>query len=158
MIAGLVRSLEDAQRARVLARFREAARSLESSGMERAALLSEAVAYFRLGIACPFLESESCGIHPHRPSACRDYLVTSPAYMCSEPMVQPVSILPMRRRVSECLSDVAGQLLGWGRIMIPLVRSLDWAAEHEAEGRRSWDAEFLKALLRVQLWGTSRRR
>jgi Fe-S-cluster containining protein len=158
MIAGMVRSLEEPQRARVLARFRDAAASLASNGMEGAALLSEAVAYFRLGIACPFLESESCGIHPHRPSACRDYLVTSPAYMCSEPMVHPVSILPVRRRISECLSDIAGRLLGWGRIMIPLVRSLEWAAEHEAEGKRSWDADFLKSLLREQLLSTLRRR
>jgi hypothetical protein len=35
------------------------------------------VRYFLQGVACPFLEAESCGIHPDRPLACREYLVTS---------------------------------------------------------------------------------
>lgn len=37
-------------------------------------------AYFRLAIACPFLEDESCSIHPDRPMCCREYLTrASPA-------------------------------------------------------------------------------
>ncbi len=41
--------------------------------------------YFLLGIPCPFLEQESCSIHPQRPLACREYLVTSPAARCAKP-------------------------------------------------------------------------
>ena len=33
-------------------------------------------------IACPFLEDESCSIHPQRPVSCREFLVTSPAENC----------------------------------------------------------------------------
>jgi Fe-S-cluster containining protein len=41
------------------------------------------LAYFRAGVACPFLEDESCSIHPDRPLVCREYLVTSPPAACS---------------------------------------------------------------------------
>ena len=41
--------------------------------------------YFKHGIACPFLEDESCSIHPDRPMACREYLVSSPAENCRAP-------------------------------------------------------------------------
>ncbi len=41
--------------------------------------------YFHLGIACPFLEDESCSIHADRPISCREYLVTSPAVNCADP-------------------------------------------------------------------------
>lgn len=40
--------------------------------------------YFRLGIACPFLENESCSIYADRPVDCRQYLVVSPARHCAE--------------------------------------------------------------------------
>jgi hypothetical protein len=41
--------------------------------------------YFKLGIACPFLEDESCSIHPDRPMACREYLVSSRPENCRSP-------------------------------------------------------------------------
>jgi Fe-S-cluster containining protein len=41
------------------------------------------LAYFALRIPCPFLEQESCSIHPDRPLVCREYLVTSPAAACA---------------------------------------------------------------------------
>ena len=43
------------------------------------------LAYFKFGIACPFLEDESCSIHPDRPMACREHLVSSPAENCRTP-------------------------------------------------------------------------
>ena len=36
-----------------------------------------AVEYLGQGIACPFLEAESSSIHPDRPIACREYLVST---------------------------------------------------------------------------------
>ena len=44
---------------------------------------------------CPFLEEESCSIHPDRPLVCREYLVTSPAELCAGPTqegVTPVAV------------------------------------------------------------------
>ena len=40
--------------------------------------------YFHLGIACPFLEDESCSIYADRPVDCRQYLVVSAARHCAE--------------------------------------------------------------------------
>lgn len=40
-------------------------------------------AYFALGIPCPFLVDDSCGIHPARPLACREYVVASDPTHCA---------------------------------------------------------------------------
>ena len=59
--------------------------------------------YFSLGIACPFLENESCGIYPHRPLACREYLVTSPPDLCDTPSAEAIRMVPMPRKLSYVL-------------------------------------------------------
>jgi|WetSurMetagenome_2_1015567.scaffolds.fasta_scaffold150436_2 Fe-S-cluster containining protein len=151
LIAEMVQTAPEPQKNAVLGRFREAGRVLDNSGMGEASLLSAGAEYFRLGIPCPFLEAEACSIHPHRPTACRDYLVTTPAYRCAEPEGSSISVLPVRVRISECLSDIAGRLLGWGHLMIPLVRALAWAAEHEEEGNRNWDESYLISLLHEKI-------
>jgi hypothetical protein len=46
--------------------------------------------YFEPAIACPFLEDESCSIHPDRPLACREYLVSSPASACAHPSPESI--------------------------------------------------------------------
>ena len=100
-LAELVENFEEPRRSEVKRRFRAAAAHFDSTGWyerfadhvgrasgmsveegfpEGAALIRE---YFAAGIACPFLEEESCSIHPDRPVACREYLVTSPAENCS---------------------------------------------------------------------------
>jgi len=59
--------------------------------------------YFLLGIACPFLENESCSIHPQRPLACREYLVTSPAAHCAQPAKDHVEPLRIPQQPSHAL-------------------------------------------------------
>jgi Fe-S-cluster containining protein len=101
-IAELVESLDEPRRSELRARFRAAADHFNSTGWydrfadhirrasemtaeegypEGMALIRE---YFAAGIACPFLDDESCSIHPVRPIACREYLVTSPAENCAD--------------------------------------------------------------------------
>ncbi|MCC6539421.1 MAG: YkgJ family cysteine cluster protein, partial [Bryobacterales bacterium] len=53
--------------------------------------------FFALGIACPFLENESCSIHPDRPLICREHLVNTPAEWCAEPDRHPIRALPIVR-------------------------------------------------------------
>jgi Fe-S-cluster containining protein len=102
----LVAEMPEARRRTIEARFAEAAERLRARGQldrmlampkvvdrdERQALGLE---YFRLGIACPFLEEESCSIHPDRPLACREYLVTSPAGRCAEPEAGRIEMVPV---------------------------------------------------------------
>ena len=70
----------------VRVRFREGIERLRTAGLLDAARDMAALpdgearhrlghAWFRQQIACPFLERESCAIHPHRPLGCREYLV-----------------------------------------------------------------------------------
>jgi Fe-S-cluster containining protein len=91
-----VAAMPDGRRRHVQERFAHAIERLQESESgdrlmrltaitdlaERQAL---GIEYFRLGIACPFLEEESCSIHSDRPLACREYLVTSPAEYCAIP-------------------------------------------------------------------------
>src|SRR5262249_12654648 len=51
--------------------------------------------YFRLGLACPFLEDDACSIYEDRPLICREYLVTSPAERCRDPFATPVEGIRM---------------------------------------------------------------
>jgi len=88
-IPQIVSSLSEEHRERVISRFEAVRSRLREVGMwsrleSMAALTAEerlalSLEYFALGIACPFLENESCSIHAQRPLMCRQYLVTSPA-------------------------------------------------------------------------------
>ena len=104
----VIPELEDAHRRRVAARIAEAKEKLEAAGIagDLGALPSEpdrvkrqnlGLRYFFLGIACPFLEEDSCSIHPRRPLACREYLVSSPPACCAAPTAG--SIVPIVPKV-----------------------------------------------------------
>jgi Fe-S-cluster containining protein len=104
----ILADLEGGHRRRVEQRIAVARERLESAGMlEELAALPEAtdaakrqalgLRYFLMGIACPFLENESCSIHPQRPLACREYLVTSPADHCASP--GEGGVMPLNPRV-----------------------------------------------------------
>ena len=84
----LVETLPGARRSQVLARFAEVLRRLDQAGLLDKLRTCEQwtdpenkrmqVHYFLQGIACPFLEDESCTIYCDRPASCREFLVTSP--------------------------------------------------------------------------------
>lgn len=89
----LIAELEPEHGARVRQRFEEAVEALRAADLldvlqtisrrSREERLQIGIAYFGLGIACPFLEDESCSIHPDRPLSCREYLVTSDPVHCA---------------------------------------------------------------------------
>lgn len=140
-IAALVESLPEGRRAVIDARFGELRRRLAGSGLleslESAQHLDEdaraemAAAYFALGLACPFLEEESCSIHPDRPIACREHLVTSPASACATPTPDTVRMVPVAARVWGALVRVeaAGTVAERGT-WVPLSLAPSWAAAH----------------------------
>ncbi|WP_165248873.1 YkgJ family cysteine cluster protein [Paludisphaera soli] len=94
-LSELVASMPEPRRAEIRRRFDEALRRLDEAGVLADLHRRDAwdaddrrrvgLGYFDAGVACPFLEAESCSIHPDRPIACREYLVTSPAENCSHP-------------------------------------------------------------------------
>ena len=135
-LADLVAALPDERRRRVIARFGEVLRALAESGMlarlgsEQADWHQLGLDYFRLGIACPFLENERCSIHPHRPASCREYLVTSPAANCASPTADNIAMVELPAKMSRVLnrfSDGRGDAPArW--MALPLL--LEWVAEH----------------------------
>ena len=62
-----------------------------------------AIDYFHAAVPCPFLEDESCSIHPIRPLSCREYLVTSPPELCQDPSVHGVAGVQLPLRLSRAM-------------------------------------------------------
>ncbi len=163
-LAELVSAMPPERRARVQRRFSEAVRRLETtrlidrraprghralhssrSGVEEA-WIDVSQRYFAAEIPCPFLEDESCSIHPERPLVCREYDVTTPPERCAsldggaETTVRPV-------RMGEVLASVARSLGLTNATMIPLVLALEWADVRGGRLRVPLDGEaMLRAL------------
>jgi Fe-S-cluster containining protein len=155
-LARLVDALPEPRRTAIRERFADAVRRLAVAGVLEP--LTRAVsqggepvrelglAYFRAGIACPFLENESCSIYRDRPLACREYLVTSPAEHCANPSPESVQMVPLPGRPSKAVmtEDRSATAGGW----VPLVLSLDWAPDHPAPDPLSSGPETVQAVFR----------
>lgn len=104
--------------------------------------------YFRLQIACPFLEEESCSIHPDRPLVCREYHVTSPAADCARLYQIPVDSVEPAIRMGDVMTRLSHTVSGAPLGSIPLVLALEWAAAHPEIGSRKIDGlELLKSMM-----------
>ena len=86
--------------------------------------------YFRLGIACPFLEDENCSIHSDRPLSCREYLVTSSAVEYADPMKGQVVGVALAGRPSAAVTERSREIEGHRTVV--LIDALDWVASHPA--------------------------
>lgn len=140
----LVEAMAEPRRSEILARLarnverlREA--ELDKHYLERDPQLSRdqarAIArqYFALGLVCPFLEDDACGIYEHRPFVCRQYLVTSPAALCSDPFANEVRPVLMPLAPASALLRVTAKLTGTPQYTVPLALALVFAkANREA--------------------------
>ena len=156
MIADVVASFPAERKAMTLQRFAEARERLHAgrfgdrsldSGAADEDVLALGLDYFRLGIPCPFLVDESCSIHPSRPSACREYLVTSPAEHCGDPGANPIRPVPTAGSLTGALSKLSALALDGEPRVIPMTLALEWAMENREAGRRRYDAAQLLAAL-----------
>ena len=92
-------------------------------------------AYYALRMPCPFLDNEVCSIYEHRPAACRELLVTSPADLCQDLAHNPVEPINVSIRVSTVLGLLWSELTGQAPRLIPLPIAIDWAEHHEEKAR-----------------------
>jgi Fe-S-cluster containining protein len=139
-IRDLVESLPEPRRSIIRDRFAEASRRLGSAGLSAILLRaggmtkeeanSIALTYFALGIACPFLEEESCSIYPDRPIICREYLVTSLPEHCERPSPETVRCVPLPAKVSTALNRTGVGEGGTPGRRVPLSLALEWAGDH----------------------------
>jgi len=139
-LAQLVAEMPDERREVIKERFDLAIKRLEEAGVidklraEPKPLGQEykdlGLTYFHLEVACPFLEEESCSIHPDRPLVCREYLVVSLAENCSRKNGLPIEALSMPLEASKALTAINDaenkNFTNW----IPLVLSLEWAEQN----------------------------
>lgn len=160
MLANLVESAEEPYRGHIRNRFEKIEEFLKKKGFhdrlnaivekDRSDAVHRAVAreYFELGVPCPFLQDESCAIHPFRPAICREYLVVSPAENCKTPFTKEIRRLPLSIKLTEALARVSAELMGGEPRAVPLSMALRWVKEHPRGREVAGDSEkMLNSLL-----------
>ena len=159
-ICRVVERMDEQRRAVVLKRFESARQRLAEADMlgplsqpdqfsnEHMRALGRE--YFELGIACPFLEAESCSIYHDRPITCREYLVTSPAENCSRPSPENIGMVdlpagPVWTAVARFEKSANGRMR-W----VPLILALDSASISDGEPQerpgKQWAQELIGRL------------
>jgi len=156
-LLALIEAMPSERRKAVRARFAAAEAAIVQAGLAERGARSDresarsdralSVAYFALGVPCPFLEKESCSIHPDRPLVCREYLVTSPAELCAGPAQEGVTPVPVPK-----LSLAAQRLQDEADSWFPLAMLFAWSRKMRAPAKRragtEWIQRFLKGLSR----------
>ena len=155
-IRDLVAELPEPRRTEVLARFAAARQRLAESGVldkllhperftnEELGPTSLGLEYFRLGISCPFLADESCSIHPERPIACREYLVTSPPENCATPESEQIEGLHLPRKVSAVINQIGADKSQRFARWVPLILAVEWAETHPDDQPPRSGVEWLR--------------
>lgn len=167
-IAELVNSMPEPQRSEIKQRFSDACEHFRKMGwFERIAECGEGVntlpldtvkknlkdlvdEYFAEGVACPFLEDESCSIHAARPLVCREYLVTSPPEHCSSPGRAEVRRINLFMSPSKTVQFVGSTKRLRDVGFVPLIRALELAEKlpesFEEKRPAQWVKEFIDHL------------
>jgi Fe-S-cluster containining protein len=151
----LIAEMPEPRRSAIRTRFVEARSRLEATGilsslarrheLDKAGRKAVGLAYFRQGIACPFLEDEACSIYADRPIACREYLVTSPAANCARPSAQTVGMVKLPAKtwlaVARTGAAPADRTTRW----VPLILAPEWADNHPDETPPQPGPDLLRA-------------
>jgi Fe-S-cluster containining protein len=143
LLTAVVNNMPDPGRLEIEKRFAQAAQQLRESGIMDQAMnyhrLSEKETsamvkdYFELGIACPFLEDESCSVHPFRPLICREYLVISSPKHCAGLDENNIQRLKFPVSVASTFAGMDGVRTEGENQYIPLIMAMEWAEEHTGE-------------------------
>lgn len=142
----VVEAMPKERREALLARFTAAEAAIEAAGLGQREGRSDrelSAAYFALGVPCPFLEDESCSIHPERPLVCREYLVTSPAELCAGPAQEGVTPLPVPK-VSLAARGLQDEADDW----FPLALLMAWRRTRPRPATRRPGPEWVQRFLR----------
>lgn len=154
-IGELVARLPIQKQNEIRKRFAEARRRLAETGLLEKLLHREswvegegwsiAMSYFRLAIACPFLENEACSIHPDRPIKCREYLVTSSAANCRQPSANNIRMVDLPFQMWTALARLENASPNKEKIRwVPLILALEWADAHAQEPKPRPGHEVLR--------------
>ena len=155
-LARLVDRLPEPRRSAIRAAFARAVEALKAAGLyevyvrrdpdiTREEALAVVRRYMALGLHCPFLVDDACGIYEERPIVCRQYLVTSPPENCQDPLANPIRRVPVPIALATALLETTEALTGSPQYTVPLVLALDHAARHRADLNRKHDARAAMA-------------
>ncbi len=158
LLRDLIEQLPEPRQTTVRERFAAGKQRLDASGMrdalERAEESPDRLAlgreYFQLGIACPFLEAESCSIHADRPLTCREYLVTSPAEHCRADYEGTIRKVLLPAKPMPAFARLDGESATGESHWVPLLLAPDWAEANPdpepTEPATALFARFMEAL------------
>ena len=155
----LVKKMPEQQQQRVRARFKHHIEAVTDAGLldglenitdlatgQKHRLAKE---YFDLGLDCPFLENQSCGIYKDRPLQCREFLVTSDPRFCAEldpdrieHVEQPVSMATALRKLSLDSQNTTGR--GW----ILMIFAMELAKSGRLRFKKKWGKTWLESYIR----------
>ena len=153
-LAALVEKMPPERAMAVRARFAGARATMSGAGLrpqghpdeDKTAYREYGLSYFKKGVACPFLEAESCSIYADRPLVCREYLVTSPPAGCAvlgSGQVRKVSV-PIQVWAAFGRSSTLNRKLKW----MPLIESLAYAEAHPAPEPERTGPQHVEAFLK----------
>jgi Fe-S-cluster containining protein len=156
-IHALVEAMPEPRRSEIRARFAAIRSALSAAGLHEQILdatkipedgaRAVSLQYFKLGLACPFLEEESCSIHADRPVACREYLVTSPAANCADPAEGKINGVPRPIRVDTALIRCDPEAPPERPTWVALSTALDWVDRHPSPDARMLGPDLLRFFL-----------
>jgi Fe-S-cluster containining protein len=146
-LSAWIRSLPESRQQELALRFHEALLKLAGAGLidrmvnedwfaEAESTRKLATEYLYQRVPCPFLEDESCSIHPFRPLICREYVVTSPPERCYDPAALQAEPVPLPLHFSRALSSIGAELEGSSRGWIPLLFLFAWMKSGARPGER----------------------
>ncbi|MGN6369472.1 MAG: YkgJ family cysteine cluster protein [Phycisphaerae bacterium] len=148
-LAHLLTQLSAAHAKRIGKRFAENAAALHRAGLldklrNRHRLSQGELAkldrdYFAQQLPCPFLEDHACSIHPQRPLACREFLVTSDPRHCTDPGSGKINQVQLGAKLSRALLGTEAWL--------PLTLALEHAETTPEQPAALTPAEDLTNLL-----------
>jgi Fe-S-cluster containining protein len=126
-------------------------------GTATADVRAQGLAWFRQGLACPFLVDESCSAYAMRPVACRNHMVWSAAEQCSRPEDGGVKAMNVRFSLSTILALLAAEFMEREPTKFPLAALEDWVRLNPEYQERTFPAEKLAERF-IELLGEFARR
>jgi Fe-S-cluster containining protein len=146
----LVEALPEPRRGEMLSRFADREARLAAAGLAAGFLEGRRVSgdeeaqaqarrYLDLGLACPFLEDDACGIYQERPFSCREYFVTSAKEFCVDPLSLPVRTVPGAAQAFDADLTASAEVTGQRCYTIPLTLAVAFARQHRQLLAREYD-------------------
>lgn len=108
--------------------------------------------YFKLGLECPFLENQSCGIYEDRPLECREFLVTSDPGYCAELDAKGIEHIDQQMHMASALRKLSIDSQNTdGRGWVLMIFALELAKSGRLRFRKKASKEWVKTYIQYAI-------